>query len=119
MNHDYGHCLDCKDDCPDDCFRAQITRDLKNYPGMPVTFFTFYGTDECKMTRTIKIPNRTYSKVVQLAELTPECIDKIVESVVNEIRNSADKYVLVTKVDDGKREAAVMTRMLNEVSDGN
>ena len=113
MNHDYAHCWDCTDKCPNDCFRAQLTRDLKNYPGMPVTFSSFYGTGDCLVRQK---PEDT--REVQLAELTPESIDKIVESVVNEIRNSVDKYVVVTKVDDGKREAAVMTRMLNEEADG-
>lgn len=46
MNHDYCHCLDCDIYCPDDCFRAQLTRDLK--PNKVVTFAHLKGTDECK-----------------------------------------------------------------------
>ena len=28
MNHDYAHCSDYRKDCPKDCFRAQITKEL-------------------------------------------------------------------------------------------
>ena len=45
MNHDYTHCLDYNDDCPDECFRAQLAKDLK--PGMIVSFASFKDTDEC------------------------------------------------------------------------
>jgi hypothetical protein len=24
MNHDYAHCMDYTDDCPKDCFRAEL-----------------------------------------------------------------------------------------------
>ena len=29
MNHDNAHCLDYKDDCPKECFRGQLVRDLQ------------------------------------------------------------------------------------------
>ena len=50
MNHDNCHCFDCDDSCPDDCYRAQLTRDLK--PGMIVTFAHLRGTEECQRNNT-------------------------------------------------------------------
>ena len=54
MNHDYAHCLDYKDDCPKECFRAQLVRDLRKYGNLapyainiPVTWMHFEGTEEC------------------------------------------------------------------------
>lgn len=32
MNHDYTHCLDCNENCPDKCFRKQLVDDLENTP---------------------------------------------------------------------------------------
>ena len=29
MNHDYVHCLDYTEDCPEECFRAMLVRDLQ------------------------------------------------------------------------------------------
>ena len=49
MNHDYEHCIDYKDDCPKDCFRAELVRDLeKNFPDKEVSWMDFEGTGECK-----------------------------------------------------------------------
>ena len=51
MNHDYAHCLDFKDDCPKDCFRAQLVRDLHRRNDLwakPVSWMHLKGTDECK-----------------------------------------------------------------------
>ena len=45
MNHDNCHCFDCDDSCPNECYRAQLTRDLK--PGMIVTFAHLRETEEC------------------------------------------------------------------------
>ena len=28
MNHDYTYCLDYQDNCPQDCFRAELTAEL-------------------------------------------------------------------------------------------
>lgn len=50
MNHDYAHCLDFTNDCPKDCFRAQLVRDLKKRTdllGLPFSWMHFRGTDEC------------------------------------------------------------------------
>lgn len=50
MNHDYAHCADYTDRCPEECFRGKLVRDLENYP-YPVSFVSFYGTDECLIKR--------------------------------------------------------------------
>jgi len=50
MNHDYSHCLDYLPNCPKECFRAQLTEDLKSRKdliGVPLTWTHFYNTDEC------------------------------------------------------------------------
>ena len=53
MNHDYVHCLDYTEDCPEECFRAMLVRDLQKIN--PVKLITVHlvwgflkGTDECK-----------------------------------------------------------------------
>lgn len=53
MNHDYAHCLDFKESCPNNCFRAQLTRDLKTRTdllGLPFTWMHFKETKECTLT---------------------------------------------------------------------
>lgn len=48
MNHDYAHCVDYKPDCPKNCFRAQLVRDLENIDRrIPLSWMHFRGTDEC------------------------------------------------------------------------
>ena len=50
MNHDYAHCLDFTNDCPKECFRAQLVRDLKKRTdllGLPFSWMHFKCTDEC------------------------------------------------------------------------
>lgn len=47
MNHDYAHCIDCTDDCPIDCFRAQLAREAIA-KRLPLTsWMHFKNTDEC------------------------------------------------------------------------
>ena len=48
MNHDATHCLDFKKSCPKTCYRAQLTRDLRNrfYP-LPTSWSHFKYTREC------------------------------------------------------------------------
>ena len=51
MNHDYAHCADFKDSCPEDCFRAQLVRDLQRYgdmKGFPVSWMHLEGTEACR-----------------------------------------------------------------------
>jgi hypothetical protein len=43
--------MDYTDDCPKECFRAQITKDLMqwtNTKGILFSWMSFKGTDECK-----------------------------------------------------------------------
>ena len=50
MNHDATHCADWTKDCPKDCYRAQLTEDLKNvewYYRLPVSWAHLKGTIEC------------------------------------------------------------------------
>jgi len=50
MNHDYAHCLDCKKDCPESCFRAQLTREVATNEllwNIPLSWMHFEGTKEC------------------------------------------------------------------------
>lgn len=50
MNHDYAHCMDFTDDCPKDCFRAQLARDLDNIIPIPyrITWMHLKGSSECE-----------------------------------------------------------------------
>ena len=51
MNHDYAHCLDYTPACPKECFRAELTRDLKQRTdllGLSFTWMHFKDTEECK-----------------------------------------------------------------------
>lgn len=53
MNHDYAHCIDFKDDCPRECLRAQLVRDLeKNFPDMEVSWVSFKDTHECEFKKS-------------------------------------------------------------------
>lgn len=50
MNHDYAHCADFKKDCPKDCFRAQLVRDLDDngtLKGTWISWMHLRNTDEC------------------------------------------------------------------------
>ena len=54
MNHDNAHCLDYGPDCPQRCFRAKLTHELKSrseYLGLPVSWMHFKGTKECLVKR--------------------------------------------------------------------
>lgn len=41
MNHDYTHCIDYNPDCPNECFRARLERDLNN-----ILFLKYYLKDK-------------------------------------------------------------------------
>lgn len=50
MNHDYSHCIDYTNDCPKECFRAQLVRDLQKHPdNVPngITWSALGGTEDC------------------------------------------------------------------------
>ena len=55
MNHDACHCSDYnKTVCPKDCYRAQLTQDLRDIwesklHGIPMSFAAFKGTKYCKL----------------------------------------------------------------------
>lgn len=55
MNHDATHCFDWTPECPVDCYRAQLTKDLKeiNYP-LPTSWAFFKGTDTCQLSQKSK-----------------------------------------------------------------
>lgn len=54
MNHDATHCADFTKDCPKDCYRAMLSRDLENKEtlalliGVPLSWASLKGTKECK-----------------------------------------------------------------------
>ena len=50
MNHDATHCLDYVEGvCPMNCYRAELTEDLKNGRaiGVPVSWASFIYSEEC------------------------------------------------------------------------
>ncbi len=76
MNHDFAHCWDYEMGvCPNGCFRAVLTEDLKNW-SHPVTYAKIKGTDACPLTNPQ--PKRTHgdkirsSTDVELAKLLTE-----------------------------------------------
>lgn len=52
MNHDYTFCNDFGPECPESCFRAEITAELlrEKYNG-PVSWANFKGTSECEIEK--------------------------------------------------------------------
>lgn len=48
MNHDYAHCMDYRDDCPMECFRARLMKEALDKHYTIVSFMYFENTDECK-----------------------------------------------------------------------
>lgn len=58
MNHDATHCADYTEACPNSCYRAQLTAELKRiaYP-LPTSWSSFKGTKMCP-----KWPNKEESK---------------------------------------------------------
>ena len=54
MNHDQAHCTDYTWNCPKKCYRANLTRELKELPvhsQFPVAWASFRGTPECPLER--------------------------------------------------------------------
>ena len=49
MNHNNTHCLDFRDDCPKECFRAKLVRDLdkRHLDRIGISLASFRGTEEC------------------------------------------------------------------------
>lgn len=50
MDHDYAHCRDYRKDCPEECFRARLTKEAIeiHYNSPHMTWFDFAGTEVCK-----------------------------------------------------------------------
>lgn len=51
MNHDYAHCLDVTEHCPEHCFRAMLVRDLKDSETKIVSWMHLKGTEDCILER--------------------------------------------------------------------
>lgn len=48
MNHDATHCLDYRNDCPKECYRAQLTKELLTMRyDYPVSWAELKGSSEC------------------------------------------------------------------------
>ena len=73
MNHDYAHCLDYTKDCPKDCFRAELQRDIEEnrsmFIGVPLAYSHFRDTEECKLVKEKKmddtISRKAAIKIIQ------------------------------------------------------
>lgn len=58
MNHDCCHCQDYNSSiCPDDCFRAQLAKDLEKhwykYIGISLTYGFLRGTGQCPLNAAV------------------------------------------------------------------
>lgn len=48
MNHDAAYCLDYSTDCPKNCYRAQLTEELRRIDyELPTSWCHFKGTRYC------------------------------------------------------------------------
>lgn len=51
MNHDATHCLDYTPNCPNACYRAELTIDLQKrrteFIYLPISWAHLEGTEEC------------------------------------------------------------------------
>ena len=52
MNHDNAHCIDYTDNCPKECYRGALVRDLKLH--QIVTWTHFKGTAECVIGKVVE-----------------------------------------------------------------
>lgn len=77
MNHDYGHCIDCKPDCPESCFRAQLARDSYKLPAQNehVTWSSFRNTPDCPLNLPESNRNRMVVIKTSLKEIPQYCED--------------------------------------------
>ena len=59
LNHDYCHCFDYdKEKCPEECFRGELVRDLKNRPdliGIPMTWSNLRNDPDCPLNNKERI----------------------------------------------------------------
>lgn len=50
LNHENTHCADYSEDCPKECYRGRLVRDLAGVPVNKVRWAFLKGTEECKET---------------------------------------------------------------------
>lgn len=48
LNHENTHCADYSEDCPKECYRGRLVRDLAGVPVNKVRWAFLKGTEECK-----------------------------------------------------------------------
>lgn len=76
MNHDYAHCLDYTKDCPKECFRAELQRDIEEnrseFIGVPLTYAHLGGTEECELANDTDVPDRKVGKWIPVSEGLPK-----------------------------------------------
>lgn len=83
MNHDYTHCADYDAAiCPKSCFRAQVTAELEadreNIVGVPISWASFKGTKECRLTNPE--PKRTNAE--RILQMLPDEKQKLFNSII-------------------------------------
>lgn len=86
MNHDYAHCLDYTKDCPKDCFRAELQRDIEEnrseFIGVPLTYARLGGTIECKFAKDKNVTNKVWmGEWIPVNERLPEVGRSVLLSV--------------------------------------
>lgn len=86
MNHDYAHCLDYTKDCPKDCFRAQLQKDLEENQskliGVPMTYAHLGRTIECQFAKDKNITNKVWKgEWIPVSEKLPEVGKNVLLSV--------------------------------------
>lgn len=86
MNHDYAHCLDYTPDCPKECFRAQLQRDLEErrseFIGVPLTCSHLSGTVECKLANS---HNKVWKgEWIPVSEKLPKNDDWVIVTILDE-----------------------------------
>lgn len=85
MNHDYAHCLDYTKDCPKECFRAELQRDIEEnrseFIGVPLTYAHLRGKEECELAKDTNVHDRKVGKWVPVSERLPEVGRSVLMSV--------------------------------------
>ena len=92
MNHDYAHCLDYTKDCPKDCFRAELQRDIEQnrseFIGVPLTYSHFRDTEECKLVKDKKmddtISRKAAIEAVDIGNLHLGIVDAL-QNIISEL----------------------------------
>ena len=82
MNHDYAHCIDYTKDCPKECFRAELQRDIEEnrsmFIGVPLAYSHIRDTEECKLVKEKKMDDTISRKAaIDVMNNLPKWIDEI------------------------------------------